>query len=134
MENLTLEQIKNHQDFNSSLELPEIQLYTLWNGAPFVTYYAFKDGKLLFSGEDFKPGAMLSPDSLECIVTLLSFLCVQPGDTDADYFKNYNSEQMKWANSFDAERLKGLCGDFEDGGGEYYAPAHEQFYSKFNEF
>jgi hypothetical protein len=33
-------------------------------------------------------------DSDQCVRAILGFLTLRPGDTDAEYFENYNQEQL----------------------------------------
>lgn len=107
-------QIKADYNFVSGLNLKEIQLYLLWPGGERMQYYAFRNGKVLFSGNDFRPGAMTYPDSVEALVSCLAFLCVKPGDTDREYFKDYTLDQLNWANSNDCETVGVLIGDYEN--------------------
>lgn len=63
-----------------------------------------EDGELLFSGEDLGCSPMHATDSDESIRALLGFLTLKPGDTDADYFKDYTPRQMEFAEN-EAENL-----------------------------
>jgi hypothetical protein len=49
---------------------------------------------LLFSGSDFRPSPMHSVDGDDAVKSLMGFLTLRPGDTDADYFADYTEEQM----------------------------------------
>lgn len=51
----------------------------------------------LFSGEDFGCSPMDAIDSDDCLRTLLSFLTLRPGDTDAEYFDDYTEAQHTFA-------------------------------------
>lgn len=65
--------------------------------------YAFWPGPSqdpLFSGEDFAASPMHAIDSDNVLFAVLSFLCLRPGDTDSEYFENYNSDQLLWAESY----------------------------------
>jgi hypothetical protein len=62
--------------------------------------------EMLFEGEDFSGSPMHADDSDETVMSLLSFLTLKPGDTDADYFENYTPRQLKWAESGEAEALE----------------------------
>ena len=60
--------------------------------------YVFKQGKeTIFEGNDFGPSPMHAWDSDETISTLLGFLTLRPGDTDAEYFEKYTPRQMQFA-------------------------------------
>jgi hypothetical protein len=61
-------------------------------------------GELLFTGEDFGNSPMHAIDSDDTLRSLLGFLTLKPGDTDADYFKDYTPRQMEFAES-EAEDL-----------------------------
>lgn len=62
------------------------------------------DGFLLFSGADFCGSPMNADDSDENLRALLCFLTLRPGDTDAEYFEDYTSEQRAFCEG-DAEAL-----------------------------
>lgn len=51
----------------------------------------------LFSGDDFAASPMHCIDSDEATGTLLMFLTLRPGDTDADYFAGYTPAQLAFA-------------------------------------
>lgn len=61
-------------------------------------------GLILFEAEDFGCSPLHPIDSDESLRGILTFLCLRPGDTDAEYFENYTPEQMDFANG-DAESL-----------------------------
>lgn len=54
---------------------------------------------LVFDGDDFGPSPSHSDDADESVASLMSFLTLRPGDTDADYFDDYTSEQLDFAAS-----------------------------------
>lgn len=58
----------------------------------------------VFAGEDFYVGLTTAIDSDEAIASLLTFLSLQPSDTDADYFDDYTPRQLAWC----AERAEEL--------------------------
>lgn len=123
-------ELKADNNFLSSLELPELQVYLTWKGGKNVSYVVFKNGGILFQGDDFKPSPLDKIESIDIPICLLSFLTLQPGDTDSEYFEKYTASQMGWANSFECEQLKGLVSDFEDR--EYKAQATDYFAKYFN--
>lgn len=61
--------------------------------------------RALFAGDDFRPSPLHAIDGDAVALALLSFLTLQPGDTDAEYFNAYTDEQMGWAQSYDCEAL-----------------------------
>lgn len=54
----------------------------------------------LFSGDDYGCSPMHAIDSDEVLFSILSFLCLRPGDTDREYFGDYTADQMAWAESY----------------------------------
>jgi hypothetical protein len=60
---------------------------------------------VLFEGEDFAGSPMHAIDSDESLRSLLGFLTLRPGDTDAEYFEEYTPDQMDFAET-DAEALQ----------------------------
>jgi hypothetical protein len=63
------------------------------------------DSEPLFSGDDFFCGMFTSINSDECMLCLLAFLTLKPGDTDKEYFEEYNENQLSWANSSECENF-----------------------------
>ena len=77
--------------------------------------YIFKDGrKTIFTGNDFFSSPLHAIDSLNTVYSLLSFICLQKGDTDQEYFDNYTSEQIEWSKSNRCEELSLLVMDWEN--------------------
>lgn len=76
-------------------------------GGQYVLGYVFeaKDGSVLFTGEDFACSPMHAVDSDESLRSLLGFLTLRPGDTDADYFEGYTPEQLHFCQT-DAESMQ----------------------------
>jgi hypothetical protein len=56
-----------------------------------------KRSTVVFSGDDFAGSPMHADDSDATVASLLTFLCLQPGDTDAGYFARYTQAQLDWA-------------------------------------
>ena len=74
--------------------------------------------RVIFDGDDFRPSPSHSLDGPEAIVSLLGFLSLGDGDTDADYFKGYTAEQLAWRDEH-AEALSMVecdCTDEEGSG------------------
>jgi hypothetical protein len=72
----------------------KFSLTTYWLGREIG--YQFKyGGKLIFEGRDFGPSPMHAIDGIETVISLLGFLSLQKGDTDAEYFTDYTKEQME---------------------------------------
>jgi len=51
----------------------------------------------LFQGEDFACSPCYAIDSDDAVKSLMGFLTLRPGDTDADYFAHYTPAQTKFA-------------------------------------
>jgi hypothetical protein len=51
---------------------------------------------VIFEGEDFHCSPLHAIDSDETVRTLMTFLTLRPGDTDADYFADYTPEQREY--------------------------------------
>lgn len=59
-----------------------------------IAYRFVHNGETIFSGADIQVPESYCVDSDVVFGTVLSFLCLRPGDTDADYFADYTQEQM----------------------------------------
>lgn len=77
-------------------------------GCSFLRYElrtGFGDSSVvLFEGEDFAGSPLHADDSDETMRSLLTFLTLRPGDTDAEYFDSYTPEQLEWCEAH-AEEL-----------------------------
>jgi hypothetical protein len=62
----------------------------------------------LFRGEDFGCSPLHCIDSRETIGAIMSFLTLQPGDTDAEYFAGYTPRQLEYCSQH-AEALSAEC-------------------------
>lgn len=51
---------------------------------------------VLFEGEDFAGSPMHADDSDECMRSLMTFLTLRPGDTDAEFFTSDTQEQREY--------------------------------------
>ncbi len=50
----------------------------------------------LFEGEDFGCSPLHAIDSDETVESLMGFLTLRPGDTDAEYFADHTPEQLRF--------------------------------------
>jgi len=82
-------------------------------GRYYIGYKFYHDDNLIFSGEDFSPSPLHAIDGDESIASLLSFLSLQPGDTDDEYFDDYMPEQMEWCQQY-GEELSWLAMELEE--------------------
>lgn len=87
----------------------EVRLYDLGEpsshlGHTSVGYELERDGTVLFQGRDFRVPGHVAIDSDKALESLMSFLCLQAGDTDAEFFDNYTPEQLAFRDE-EAESL-----------------------------
>ncbi len=73
----------------------------------------------IFESSDFYPPASRiendwADDPERDAVSLLMFLTLRPGDTDAEYFEAYNDAQRAWADSSECEYLAGAVSAAEE--------------------
>ena len=96
---------------------------TLWDayrrdggafGRCYLDYRLTDRGQVIFQGGDFAPSPCYALESDESMVGLLSFLAIQRGDTDEEYFEKYTQKQIEWANSARCEELKMIVYDMEN--------------------
>lgn len=68
--------------------------------------YSLQCGReIIFQGNDFFCSPMDDSESKESILSLMSFLTLQKGDTDSEYFDNYTPRQLEFRDSSDCEQL-----------------------------
>lgn len=83
-----------------------------------VLSYSFfdltRDPSVVFTGEDFAVSPLHAVDSPEAAASLLSFLALEPGDTDDEYFATYTPEQRDWLESGRAQDLKMIVLEMEE--------------------
>jgi hypothetical protein len=84
-----------------------------WIGETRLAYRLYDGGRLIFEGDDFGCGMDMAIDSDLSVASLLSFLSLQPGDTDPDYFASYTPEQLAWCQDR-AEDLSIVAFDLEN--------------------
>ena len=54
---------------------------------------------VLFSGEDYYCSPCHAIDSDATVAGIMTFLTLRPGDTDSDYFKDYNTLQLEYCSN-----------------------------------
>lgn len=114
---MTKQQLLSDNDFSGKLVLPHgYELYTIYKGGDKLHYYFFgMADELIFSGNDYRPSPLYPAiDSVEAVVGCLSFLTLQDGATDREYFANYTPAQLAFRDSYACEELNGLINDFEE--------------------
>ncbi|MGB3203703.1 MAG: hypothetical protein WBB28_01805 [Crinalium sp.] len=93
----------------------EIELTLLGHGSSYGVqqayyYYSLVDKAIgsdpMFRGTNFEVPA--HRDLIDALGLVLTFLTIQPGDTDPEYFSNYSGMQLDWAKSDRCERLSSL--------------------------
>lgn len=57
-----------------------------------IGYRLVSEGRVLFEGDDY--AAHNDPDQNQAVEGIMGFLCCRPGDTDAEYFRNYTADQL----------------------------------------
>jgi len=72
------------------------------------------DNPTLFTGDDFFPSPLHSPESAESAIGLLGFLTLAPGDTDEGHFDDYTADQLSFASSAKDSDLSLLVYEFEN--------------------
>lgn len=103
-----------------SIELTTWDTGTTRNGRTYITYEMKWNGKPVFHSDDFGVSPYASIDSDATLISLMSFLSMRPGDTDADYFDSYSERQLEWANSDMCEALQCELGaNSEDDGTKF---------------
>lgn len=61
--------------------------------------HEMRTGRVIFRGEDFAGSPLCADDSDDTVRSLMTFLTLRPGDTDAEYFDGYTEEQMDFCRS-----------------------------------
>ncbi len=79
-----------------------------------MEYEFYFEGELIFEGRDYRPSPLIESNSRESACQLLTFLTLQPGDTDKEYFDKYTEKQMAWARSWACEQLSSEAQDDQD--------------------
>ena len=73
-------------------------------------YSLKQDGEILFTGEDYYCSPLHCIDEDGTVKSLMAFLTLKPGDVEEEYFKDYSTEQMAFAQE-DAEYLECVIED-----------------------
>ena len=61
--------------------------------------------EIVFKGHDFYIPAHMESESMDTALALLSFLTLQDGDTDSEYFDKYTDKQLAFRDSVDCQNL-----------------------------
>lgn len=75
-----------------------------------IAYRLSCAGRTVFSGEDYGCPSHVPIDSDRCVASLMRFLTLRPGDTDAAYFEGYSREQLEFAQLF-GEAMEVYCAE-----------------------
>lgn len=73
----------------------------------------FQPGQVIFQGEDFHGSPLHASDSDRTLGSLVGFLSLRPGDTDAEYFESYTDLQLAFADCF-GEELSLISSELEE--------------------
>jgi hypothetical protein len=65
-------------------------------GQTVIAYELRHADTTIFQGEDFAGSPLHADDSDATVGSLVGFLALRSGDTDADYFERYNATQIEW--------------------------------------
>ena len=74
-----------------------------WRGQDKLHYALYHNGNVIFEGGDFAGSPLHAIDSDATFATILTFLSMQPGDTDPEYFESYTGDQLNWIASYGEE-------------------------------
>jgi hypothetical protein len=110
-----IDYIKKDENFLCGLELKEhdISLYLIYHPHDPI-YFMYHKKELLFFGHDFTPASLHDWDSLQCVLTLLSFFLTKENDGSPEILKDYNEKQMAFV-KLDHEDLRLFCNDILGG-------------------
>jgi hypothetical protein len=88
------------------------------------SYRLLRHGNTIFKDAEFRSGTstqLTVKESLRAARGLLTFLTLQPGDVEPEYFENYTPAQLDWRDSYAEElaayaleRCCGYCSDHHD--------------------
>ncbi len=84
-----------------------------YNMRPNLGYRLYDHGRLVMFGQEYGPSPLHSIDGIDSIMNLLTFLTIQPGDTDPEFFEGYTPTMLAWCQSSRAEELDMLTYDYE---------------------
>lgn len=87
-----------------------------------LTQFDATGARVIFDGGDFHGSPMHADDSDASVASLLSFLTLRPGDTDAEYFDGYTDAQLAFADEH-AETLSCIVYAVEEDGSTFAAEA-----------
>lgn len=105
------ELIKRWNKFGVTLEV--FDLNQRIDGKWKLGYQLRINRKVIFDGNDFYNSPLHSVDSIETVKTILSFLTLKSGDTDSEYFDNYNQAQLDFIESQQCEMIRLYLADFD---------------------
>ena len=81
-------------------------------GREYLKYVLYDDNDIIFQGNELN--TPLAHNDMDSVMALLSFLTLQPGDTDGEYFKAYTPKQLEWIESDNAQELRYIIYDYEN--------------------
>lgn len=104
----------DHESILRNVRLPGGARLMTWDvnrrystGQHMIGYAFWRAGATepLFVGDDCGCAPSDAIDSDRALVSLLGWIALKPGDTDADYFARYTAAQLEWCKSGEAEDL-----------------------------
>jgi len=79
-----------------------------------INYTFRQNNAVLFTGNDFHCPGFYNPVGKQSAMSLMGFLTLKDGDTDAEYFDNYTPEQIAFSESWDCEELSSIVYDYDN--------------------
>ncbi len=76
-------------------------------------YHLSDGGRVIFAGDGYAPPLSVAINSDECLAALLSWLAMQPGDADEEFFEEYTPTQREWLESGRADDLSSMAREME---------------------
>lgn len=107
------ELVKRFNKFGVTLDLFDINKRDS-DGKHILAYELRVNRKVIFSGNDFGVSPLDSIDSIEAVRTLLGFLTLQYGETDAECFDNYTDQQKDFMYSPECENLRSYLSNYDN--------------------
>lgn len=98
------EKIKTFRKYGVTLDIfdENIKIDGHWK----LSYELRVKRQVIFSGNDFYSSPLHAINSIETVKSILTFLTLQCGDTDSEYFDNYTQLQNDFMYSNECENVR----------------------------
>lgn len=103
-----------HTDFMMSFNHNDIDVIIYWNGGEKCSFEMKLRGEVIANGNDFRPSPIHNIDDDLSMISLLSFLCVRPGDTDPEYFAEHTAAHLEWLKTPACDEIILMISDYEE--------------------